>query len=144
MMAALTLIILGAQGTAQNQQIKLDYVQFKSAENLLTSNPAEAERMLQPLISKYPDSYRMTWMYAISLGEQSKYRQSLYYLNKSIAIRPAMLQDPKFLLYYGLNLASLGEKQKAVPFLQKAIKINFDPAVSKASKQLLDQISEAK
>ena len=117
----LVILVLSGQGKEQDERFKQDYLKWAKAQELLSQKEyAEAEKLLAELLQRHRDSHRVVFLYAVALGEQGKYQESLNWLTEEVKMRRAVLADNGYLFYRASVLYRMGRKDEALAYLQEA------------------------
>ncbi|WCK54283.1 hypothetical protein PP175_23835 [Aneurinibacillus sp. Ricciae_BoGa-3] len=115
----------------QNQQFSQDSQDHQTAQNLLKQNKfGEAEKLYKSLLDTHPDSYLLQWEYSLSLYMQGKYKEADDNYGRVRELRPAIIQDARYLIQYAEVLKREGKVDKATAYAVQAKKINNDPALN--------------
>lgn len=94
---------------------------------------AEAERVFQELMQRYPDKYLGSYGLARVMQEQGKHKEALSWFEKSMSL------DNSAAVSYRLaqSLLALNEKPKALQYLEKSLQLK--PELSKKLKEEAQQ-----
>lgn len=130
-------------GSKQNANYKQGAQQFQAAAQKMTKKDyTGAEKELEKVIAKYPNSPLVQWQYGISLAGQKKYREANEWYVKARKQRPFLVQNQKYVLQYGELMIHLQDYKKAERYLQEAQKLNKDPQLSVQAAALLQELRQ--
>jgi tetratricopeptide (TPR) repeat protein len=111
---------------------------LKHAAELLKRNPLLAEEQAREIIKIYPHNDPARRILAAALRQRSEPRKSLELL-EPLAVRHS--DSPSFLLEYGQSLGAVGQGDRAIAALRKAVRL--DPRYTVAWRSLGDQLALA-
>jgi len=96
--------------------VKID-LDYKNGKDLVSEQPAEALKLLLPLLEDIKEDAVIYYYIAIAYRNLDNYEKAIYYLNEAMMIDDAM---PEVVNEMGINYACLGDYESAVAYLRKA------------------------
>jgi len=130
-------------GWGQEQGFKTDHELYQDVKlKLQQQNFRVALPELVTLLRNHPDSYLLNWDYAFANAKSGDNAAASHYYTQIRLLRPAMVQNPLFLVEFAEVLYIQGEGEKAQAYLTRAKLVsNNDPEVSKEADLLLGKIT---
>lgn len=92
-------------------------VDYEKGKNLSYEDPAQALKILVPLISEFNDDAILYYHIAVCYRNLAIHEKAIYYLNEALSIDSAM---PEVVNELGINYASIGDFDKAIIYLRRA------------------------
>lgn len=141
-LALATIIVAYTIGSNQDMQYKNDYLLYRNYRAQVNQNNyQEAEKYIQPLVTRYKENYLIQWHYGVILMGKEKYQEAEEHMRLAREIRPALVTQPDYLFNYGEVLYKLNRSKDAERYLNECLKYKDTTYMPKA-KELLKEISE--
>jgi hypothetical protein len=100
--------------------------------------------LLEELAERHPGSYRVLWSFGVSLAGSGKLAAGLEYLRLARETRPALVQDPVFLLHYGETFLRLGDYKAAERYFLEMKKYPITAELERIAEKSLQEIARLK
>lgn len=129
-------------GLVQSAVFGKDYLKYQEAERMLAQQRfTEAAKLLDDLAERDPDSYPVLWSFGVSLAAGGKPEAGLEFLRLARETRPALVQEPVFLLHYGETSFRLGDFKAAERYFLELKKYPITAELEKIAGEFLREIS---
>lgn len=130
-------------GDDQDTKFLNDYQQYERVTVLANEQKyIGVEPILKDLVSKYKNSYVISWQYAICLDGLGNYQEADKYYAMAEKIRPFIVKNQYFLVQRGKVFYQLGNYSEAIKYLEYSKKINENSDLTKLADQLLTEINK--
>lgn len=143
---ALTLVVVSitySVGVNQDEAYINNYKLYKNAMDLISQqNCDQALQLLNQLDEDSSKSYQVLYMKAVCFAQKSDYETAIDYMQAAREAWPALIQDQKFLLRYGLMLYNHGDYKEAQLYLEQSLKYPEDAESVEEAHKYLTAISK--
>lgn len=141
--AAGVLLLVNIMANRQDQAFQDNYDRYREATQLLgEQNYQQAWQVFKSLDADSQASYQVQYMAGYCAFQAGDYAEAERLLRAARETRPALLQDQKYLLRYGLFLYQMGDYPQARLYLQESLKYADDAGAAAEAQDHLAAIDQ--
>jgi tetratricopeptide (TPR) repeat protein len=128
-------------GRNQDEGYRNDYQNISQVRQMVNKvEYTQAEPIMKELIKKYPDSYLVTWQYAVVLDGTNQFQEAKKYYLRTQELRPFIVKNQYFLTQLGRIYFVQGDYINAKKYFLTSRAVNANQELTMIADSTLSEI----